>query len=110
MRYNGPEQVQDGWEFKVNHIQALESLRDQNTRALEIGLHPADINPGIIHFLEGQLKKSTGQVGLKLKIRDREKNYDIELSATKGIKLSDSLVQFLMDHQEIDTKVVLAGD
>jgi DNA polymerase III subunit alpha len=110
MRYNGPEQVQDGWEFKVTQIQMLESLRQQQTKAVEINIHPADVKPGMIDFLAGQVKKNNGQIGLKLKLRDREKNYEIELNGSKGIQLSDELTQFLMEHQEIETKVITPGD
>jgi DNA polymerase-3 subunit alpha len=110
MRYNGPEQVQDGWELKVNQMQALESLRQLNTRALELNIHPSHIQPAMVDFLAGQIKRNNGQVGLKVKLRDREKNYEVELSGTKGIQLSDELAQFLMEHEEIDTKVVMAGE
>lgn len=109
MRYNGPEQVQDGWEFKVTHIQMLESLRDQNTRAIELNIHPAHLKPGMIDFFAGQFRKS-GPVGVKLKLRDRDKNYDIEFTTPKGIKISDELAAFLLEHHEIDTKVLVTGE
>lgn len=109
MRYNGPEQVQDGWEYKVNSIQMLESLREQNTKAIELNIHPASVRPGMIDFLAGQFRKP-GPIGVKLKLRDRERNYDIEFSTPKGIKISDELAAFLLENQEIDTKVVVNGD
>jgi DNA polymerase-3 subunit alpha len=109
MRYNGPEQVQDGWEFKVTQIQMLESLRDQHTKAIELNIHPANLKKGMIDFLAGQFRKP-GPIGVKLKLRDRERNYDIEFSTPKGIKISDELAAFLLENQEIETKIVIAGE
>jgi DNA polymerase-3 subunit alpha len=109
MRYNGPEQVQEGWEFKVTHVQMLESLRPQSTKSVEINIHPADIKPEMIDFLATEVKKNKGQVGLKFMLRDRDKNYDIELKGTKGIQLSDELATFLVKNAEFETKVVMTG-
>lgn len=110
MRYNGPEQVQDGWEFKVGHIQMLDSLRTQSTRSVELLMHPATVQPNMIDFLAQQVKKNGGGTSFKLKLRDPEKNYDIELSSSKGIQLSDELALFLLEHEEIGTRVVMAGE
>jgi DNA polymerase-3 subunit alpha len=109
MRYNGPEQVQDGYEFKVTSMQMLESLRPQATRALELCFHPANLQSDIIDFLAKEVKRNGGSTGLKLKLRDREKNYDIELAGSKGIQISDELAGFLLEHTEIETKVVMNG-
>jgi DNA polymerase-3 subunit alpha len=110
MRYNGPEQVQDGWEFKVNSIQMLDSLRSKSTRALELVMHPALINHEVISFFSKHVKKNGGSTAFKLKLRDYEKNYDIELNGGKGIEISDELAQYLLEHEEIGTKVVIAGE
>ncbi|HSK13348.1 MAG TPA: DNA polymerase III subunit alpha, partial [Phnomibacter sp.] len=110
MRYNGAEQVQDGWEFKVNHIQMLESLRTQSTRAIELNMNPADIDAPMIDFFARQVKKNNGNTSLKIKLRDREKHYEIEMNSPKGIQVSDELALFLLQHQEIETKVTMNGD
>jgi DNA polymerase-3 subunit alpha len=110
MRYNGPEQVQDGYEFKVLSIQMLDSLRTSSTKALELHIHPAAVNANMIQFFSKNIKLNGGSTALKLKIRDSEKNYDIELTGPKGMVVSDELAQYLLEHEEIGTKVVMAGE
>ncbi len=110
MRYNGPEQVQDGWEFKVNNIQMLDSLRTNCTRSIELLMHPGLVQKGMIDYLSKHIKKNGGSTTFKLTLRDSKKNYDIELKGGKGIVLSDELVQFLLEHEEIGTKVIMLGE
>lgn len=110
MRYNGPEQVQDGWEFKANNIQMLDSLRTNCTRSIELLMHPGLVQKGMIDYLSKHIKKNGGSTTFKLTLRDSEKNYDIELKGGKGILLSDELVQYLLEHEEIGTKVVMLGE
>ena len=110
LRYNGPEKIQDGWEFKVNHIQMLDSLRTQSTRAVELLIHPGTLSREMFDFLAKQINKNGGGTSLKMKLRDTAKNYDIELTATRGIQISDELAAFLLEHEEINTKVVMVGD
>lgn len=109
MRYNGPELTQDGYEFKVQTIVLLESLRQQFTRSLELTLHPQQLKPVMIDFLAKEIKKNGGNTGFKLKLRDSQKNYDIEFSGTKGIQISDELSDFLLKNTEIETKIVMSG-
>lgn len=107
MRYTAnQEQVQDGWEFKVNNILLIESLRQTTTRALELSIHPGLVSADLVNALSLHTKKP-GSVGMKIKLRDTDKNYEVELSGSKGITISDGLAEFLYENRRlIDTKVV----
>ncbi len=112
LRYNSnQERVQDGWEFAIGHMQMLETLRTQSTKSLELSIHPASIKNGMVDFLQKQFQKNKGGTLLKFKIRDTEKNYDIELSGSKNIQITDELAAFLLANNDIQTKIVMmSGD
>jgi DNA polymerase-3 subunit alpha len=111
MRYAGDQQqVQDGYKFKITYMQLLETLRAKSTRSLELSMHPAHIKPHIIDFMAAQFKKKAGPVTLKMRIRDSEKNYEVELTAPKGLELTDELANFLMKEKTIETRVIVGGE
>lgn len=111
MRYGAnQQQVQEGYKFKITYMQLLETLRGRSTRGLELTMHPAHLKPHIVDFLAAQFKRKAGPVNIKMRIRDSEKNYEVELTAPKGVELTDELANFLMKEKTIETKVLTGGE
>jgi hypothetical protein len=70
-------------------------------------LHPASIENGMVDFLQKQFHKNKGGTALKFRIRDAEKNYDVELNGAKSIQITDDLAAFLLSNKNIQIKVVM---
>ena len=108
MRYVNEERVQDGWEFKISHIQLLETIRQQLTKQVDIFADPGSIDRNIIQFMEQHLRKSVGNTKLKFTLRDPIRNFDVEMVANKGYSLNEELAEFLYSHPALEVKVTVA--
>jgi DNA polymerase-3 subunit alpha len=111
MRYTGEnrELTQDGWEFKINSMQLLESLKTQSTKGIELQIHPADITSELLQLLEKNFNKNKGNTWVKFKLRDTLKNYDVELDMlNKPITINEEIAQYLYKSPVIDVKVIAA--
>jgi DNA polymerase-3 subunit alpha len=109
VRYNSNQELfQDGWEFKINHIQLLETLKTQATKGLELQMHPADITPEVLAVFEKNFQRNKGNTWVKFKLRDDLKNYEIELSmAEKQIAINEEIAEFLLNTPAMAVKVLM---
>ncbi|MDA3615251.1 DNA polymerase III subunit alpha [Polluticaenibacter yanchengensis] len=108
-RMVGGEWVDSGMEFQVKKMNLLETLAAKETRALEFYCQPYHLNEGFIKFIEKNFNENPGSCPVKFKIRDREKNYDVEMTLPgRGININDELTQFLIEEQGIEMKVLTA--
>lgn len=108
MKYNQEQQlIQDGWEFKISHIQLLETLRQQNTKQVEILIHPSSINRKMIEFMESSLKKNVGTTRLKFTIKDTLRQFDVEMMSSKTYALNEEMAAYLLDAPDFDVRVTL---
>ena len=103
-RYNQP----NSFEFKIQSMSLLETVKQNQTRSIEISLHPAHLTDNIIAFFEKNLKQNPGKSSFKVTfIEPREQMVASLLTIEKGFLMNDDLVAFLDSTTELGVKVNL---
>ena len=98
----------NNFEFKIQSMSLLEMVKQNQTRSIEITLHPAHLNEEIITFLEKNLKQNPGKSSFKVTfIEPREQIAASLLTLEKGFLMNDELVEFLDKTPELGVKVNL---
>ena len=103
-RFNQP----NNFEFKIQSMSLLETVKQNQTRSIEITLHPTHLNEEIISFFEKNLKQNPGKSSFKVTfIEPREQIAASLLTLEKGFLMNDELVEFLDKTPELGVKVNL---
>ena len=103
-RYNQSNQ----FEFKIVQMSLLETVKQVQTRSVEISLHPANLNTGMIQFFEKNLKQNPGKSSFKMTFVEPAEQLSFSLlTFEKGFLMNDDLVQFLDSNPELNVQVNL---
>lgn len=101
-RFNTPE-----YEFKVNGITMVETIKRSLTKQLTIDIHPKDVSTNLISFIEENVKKFPGRSTLKLNLTEPKENLKISLvTMDNGFEMNDEMVDFLDGNPDLDVQVV----
>jgi DNA polymerase-3 subunit alpha len=86
----------------------LETVKQVQTRSIEISLHPANLNNEMIHFFEKNLKQNPGKSAFKMTFVEPIEQLAFSLlTFEKGFLMNDELVQFLDSKPELNVQVNL---
>jgi DNA polymerase III subunit alpha len=103
-RYN-----QAAFEFKIDRIQLLESIKQTLTKQVILDVEARHINNNMIHFFEENVKSHPGRTGLKFNIIEPKERLKISmLTMDTGFEMNDEMAVFLSDKPEFDVHVVMA--
>ena len=101
-RYNRPE-----FEFKVEKIILLESIKQNLTRQLIVDIEARFLNEELVGFIEGNVKRYPGRSGLKFNISEPKTSYKISMyTVENGFEMNDEMAAFLLEKPELDIQVV----
>jgi DNA polymerase-3 subunit alpha len=98
-------------EFKVANINLLESVKQNQTKGIEISMHPTALTPEFVKFISTNAKQNPGKSSLRFHIYEPEEQLKISLyNSEKGISLNEELTTYLLNNQDIDINVLLNGN
>jgi len=101
-RYNKAE-----FEFKVEKMLMLESIKPILTKQLVIDLQARHLNEGMIQFMEKNIKKHPGKSGLKFNVQEARTQAKISLySVETGFEMNDEMAAFLEASPEFDVQIL----
>ena len=101
-RYNRAE-----FEFKVDKMMLLESIKSLLTKQLVLDLEARHLNEQMIRFVEKNLKKHPGKSSLKFNILESKTNHRISMySMENGFEMNDEMAAFLQDCPELSVQIV----
>jgi DNA polymerase-3 subunit alpha len=101
-RFNRPE-----FEFKVEKMMLLESVKQHLTRQVVVDIDARSINQHMVHFVEKNVKKFPGKSSLKFNIREPKSNYRISLyTLESGFEMKDEMAAFLDSSPEMEVQIV----
>jgi DNA polymerase-3 subunit alpha len=105
-RFNQP----NNFEFKIQTMSLLETVKQNQTRSIEISLHPSHLNEDMISFFEKNLKQYPGKSSMKLTfVEPREQLVASLLTFERGFSMNDELVEFLDKNPELNVQVNLVN-
>ncbi|HEY8387767.1 MAG TPA: OB-fold nucleic acid binding domain-containing protein, partial [Parasegetibacter sp.] len=100
---------EDNFEFKVQQIMLLESLKKTQTRQVQIDMKPDEVTPELIDFFENNMKKYPGKTSIRFNIYDRALQAKVSLNTLEtGLEMNDEMTEFLNKHPYLEVKVVTA--
>lgn len=96
------------YEFKVEKMILLESIKQLMTRQLILDIEAKDISDEFINFLEKNVKTHPGRSGLKFNVKDPKNNLKSTLYTLEtGFEMNEEMSNWLYERQEIEVQVVL---
>lgn len=100
---------ENDFEFKVNSIVLLESIKQMLTRQVIISMEARHLNQEVLDFLETNSKAYMGKTSLKFNLIDNKLQLKVSLyTLESGILMNDDLAQFLQSRPEMEIEVVTA--
>ncbi|MCE2656072.1 MAG: DNA polymerase III subunit alpha, partial [Sediminibacterium sp.] len=94
-RYNQP----NAFEFKITNMSLLETVKQNQTRSIEISMHPSKLDQEMLAFVEKNLKQNPGRASLKFNfVEPREQLVASVRTYEKGFLMNDDMVSFLDKH------------
>jgi DNA polymerase III subunit alpha len=101
-RYNRAE-----FEFKVDKMLLLESIKSLLTKQLVIDLDARHLNEDMLKFLEKNIKKHPGKSSVKFNVQESKTNAKISLfSHDNGFEMNDEMAAFLQNCPEFEVQIV----
>ncbi|MCA6450435.1 MAG: DNA polymerase III subunit alpha [Chitinophagaceae bacterium] len=105
-RFNQP----NNFEFKINIMSLLETVKQNLTRSIEISMHPASVTPDFVSFVDKNVRSNPGKATLKFNIFEPKDNLKITLSSfDRGFQMNEEMAEFLMNNPDVDIHVGVAG-
>jgi DNA polymerase III subunit alpha len=101
-RYNKQE-----FEFKVDRMMLLESIKPQLTRQLIVDIEARFLNEETVRFIERNVKKFPGKSTLKFNIGETKSKYRVSMyTLENGFEMNDEMAAFLHERPELEVQVV----
>jgi DNA polymerase-3 subunit alpha len=101
-RYNREE-----FEFKVMTVSLAETMKRNITKQLNIDVHPQDITPEIVSFVERNMKSNPGKSSLKFTLAEPKNKMKISLvTMNSGFEMNEELIQFLEKSPQLEVQVL----
>lgn len=105
-RYNRPNE----FDFKINVMSLLETVKQTLTRSIEINVHPASVTPDFVNFVDRNVRNFPGKSSLRFNIIEPKDNLKVSLiSFEKGFQMNEEMADFLMGNPDVDVHVGLVG-
>jgi DNA polymerase-3 subunit alpha len=101
-RYNRAE-----FEFKVDKMMMLESIKPILTKQLVLDLEARHLNEHMIRFVEKNMKQHPGKSSLKFNILESKSNHRISLyTMENGFEMNDEMAAFLQSSPEFEVQII----
>ena len=99
---------EDTYEFKVQQINLLETVKQTLTKQIDLSLKVGAVSNEVVDFIEKNVKSYPGKIGLKINLIEPSENLKITLAnAEKGFTMNDEMAFFLMNNPDIEVSVAL---
>ncbi len=94
------------WNFRVNEICLLETIKKVFTRQVQLTFQAGTINVDQVSFLQENMKKNPGKSRLKFIFVDQIEKLIVSMKTTeRGIEMNDEMAEFLENTPLIDVQI-----
>ncbi len=101
-RYNG-----DQYDFKLEKLHLLETVKSNLTRQVIINVEPQFINAEMVNFIDSNVKTNPGKTSLKFNIIDTRHKFKVGMySLDRSLTMNDDMAVFLNENKDIEVSVV----
>ena len=94
------------WNFRVNEICLLETIKKAFTKQVQLTFQAGTINTDQVSFLQQNLKKNPGKSRLRFIFVDQVEKLIVSMKTTeRGIEMNDEMAEFLENTPLIDVQI-----
>ena len=94
------------WNFRVNEICLLETIKKAFTKQVQLTFQAGTINVDQVSFLQENMKKNPGKSRLKFIFVDQIEKLIVSMKTTeRGIEMNDEMAEFLENTPLIDVQI-----
>ncbi|BAV08082.1 DNA polymerase III alpha subunit [Filimonas lacunae] len=98
------------YEFKVQSLQLLETMKQNLTKQIDITMHPSAVTEEFVKFLDSNVTANPGKSSIRFVILEPKENIKLSLySVDKGFQMNDELAIYLNENPDLDVTVALTG-
>jgi len=95
------------YEFKVDKIILLETIKQHLTKQLNLEIEARHINPTMIEFIEKNVKKFPGRSSLRFNILEPKNKYKASMyTMDNGFEMNEEMAIWLQQNPELEVQVV----
>jgi DNA polymerase-3 subunit alpha len=96
------------FDFKINTMSLLETVKQNLTRSLEINMHPATLTPDFVSFVDKNVRSFPGKSSIRFNIYEPKENLKVSLySFERGFLMNEEMADFLLNNPDVDVNVGL---
>lgn len=96
----------DDFEFKIERVLLLETIKRVLTRQVIVNVEPRFINAPMIDFIEQNIKSNPGRSSIKFMLYEPGEDWKIGMyTLEKGFEMNDDMAAFFMNHPELEVLV-----
>ena len=97
----------DEFEFKVEKIMLLETIKQVLTKQLIIDVEARFVSEDLVRFIEKNVKTHPGRSGLKFNVSEPKSNWKVGMYMMEnGFEMNDEMAAFLTNQPELEVQVV----
>jgi DNA polymerase-3 subunit alpha len=100
-RYNKAE-----FEFKIEKILLLESIKQQLTRQVVVDMEARHLNREMLLFFEDNVRRHPGRTALKFSMKENSSRLKVGMLTVEGFEMNDDMAGFLAENPEFEVHVV----
>lgn len=94
------------FEFKIDKIMLLESIKQHLTKQVVIDLEARHLNDKMLRFFEDNIKNHPGRTSLRFSIKEPKTQMKVGMGTVEGFEMNDDMALFLTDNPEFEVHVV----
>jgi DNA polymerase-3 subunit alpha len=95
------------FEFKVEKIILLESIKQNLTKQVIIDIEARHVNQDLVSFIEKNVKNYPGRSGLKFNITEPKSNTKISMyTVESGFEMNDEMAEWLYHNKDMEVQVL----
>jgi DNA polymerase III subunit alpha len=93
-------------EFQIQSMMLLDEVRKAMTKKIHLALTLENVTKEFAEFMESNTKKNPGNTELIVSVKDPVTEMMVRMKTqSKKIVVSDELISFLQEHQEINYSI-----
>ncbi len=96
----------DEFDFKINSMSLLETVKQTLTRSIEISMHPAAVTAELVDFVDSNIKQNPGKTSLRFNMFEPKENLKVSLySLDKSFLMNEDMAGFLLNNPDFEVNV-----
>ncbi|HJU46095.1 MAG TPA: DNA polymerase III subunit alpha, partial [Chitinophagaceae bacterium] len=97
----------DGFEFKAERMNLLETIKQKLTKQLILDIEARHVSDKMIEFIDNNIKKYPGRTPIKFTITDSRQQVKIGMrTLDTGFEMNDEMAGFLTENPELEVQVI----